>query len=320
MYNGQIHRIFLVCVLIILAVSVGGYSAITHDDVTSRHGTEATDVLAMLSSAAIILREGLEAVLVLGAILGFMRATDSDPKYSAWVYLGVLGAILLSILTWWVAQHVIKVSVQHRALMEGTTNLAAVVVLFIVTNWLFHKAYVVDWVTFMRARISGALSSGSAVTLAGLGFTVVYREGFETVLFYRALLFDAGVVPVLVGFIAGGVVIAAVAYGILRMSMQIPIKRFFTATTVLLLLLALNFTGSGVHELQEAGIISTNLLAHVPENPILTEILGIFPTLETVMAQGVFMTLIAATFAYSRWLGRRSVITAAHRNQQGQAL
>ncbi|MBI5960673.1 MAG: FTR1 family protein, partial [Chloroflexi bacterium] len=280
------------------------------DDAQGFLESDLTDTLAMLSSAAIIIREGLEAVLVLGAILGYLRATESSARYSRWVYLGVVGAVLLSVLTWWAAQSVITVSVQNRELMEGITSLVAVIVLFYVTNWLFHKTYVIDWVTFVKTKLKGALSNGSALTLAGLGFTVVYREGFETVLFYRALLFDADLVPVLVGFIAGSTVILLVAYGILRMSKQFPIKRFFTATTVLLLLLAFNFTGSGIRELQEAGTISTTLLSSVPENLILMEILGVFPTLETVLAQGLFVTLIAVTFTYSRWQGRRKIIPA----------
>lgn len=263
--------------------------------------------IAALSSAAIILREGLEAVLIIGAILGYMRATSAPRRYTAWVYGGIAGAIALSLGTWWAANRLITVSAANRELIEGVTSLIAVVVLFYVTNWLFHKVYVLDWMHYVKGKVGTALTRGSALTLAGLGFTVVYREGFETVLFYQALLFDAPPGPVLAGFVVGGVLILAIAYAILRLSKRFPLKPFFTVTGALLLLLAFNFTGSGIRELQEAGVIPTTLLPAVPESLLLIEVLGIFPTVETTLAQAIFVLAVAATFAGSVWQGRRNM-------------
>lgn len=258
-------------------------------------------LLAVINSMVIILREGLEAVLILGAILGYLRATNSPRKFSVWVYAGTAAAIALSVFTWWAAQSLITITVAQREIIEGVASLVAVAVLFYVTNWLFEKVYVVDWIAFVKEQVGKALNTGSALALAGLGFTVVYREGFETVLFYQALLFDAQASSVWLGFIIGSVIIFAVAYAILKLSKRLPLKPFFTVTGLLLMLLAFNFMGSGIRELQEAGIISAHLLTWIPENLILMELFGIFPTLETTLAQVLFLLVLVGTFSFSLW-------------------
>lgn len=270
-----------------------------------------TGALAALNSLAIIIREGLEAVLIVGAILGYLRATNAPWKYNLWVYLGVAAAILLSVLTWIAAGTFITISVANRELLEGVTSLIAVAVLFYVTNWLFHKVYVLDWMTFVKEQVSKAMGGGSALALAGLGFTVVYREGFETVLFYQALLFDAEASWVLLGFVVGLVIILAVAYTILRLSKRLRLKPFFTGTGILLLLLAFSLTGKGVRELQEAGVVAATLLSWLPENLLLMELLGLFPTVETTLAQIILMMALVVTFAISRWQEQRKAVSPA---------
>lgn len=261
-------------------------------------------ILAVVNGMLIILREGLEAVLILGAILGYLRATNSPRKFGVWVYLGTAAAVLLSVFTWWAAQRLITISVAGREIIEGVASLLAVAVLFCVTHWLFEKVYVVDWIAFVKEQVGKALSTGSALALVGLGFTVVYREGFETVLFYQALLFDAQAGSVWLGFILGSLVIFGVAYVLLRLSKRLPLKPFFTVTGLMLMLLAFNFMGSGIRELQEAGIVSAHLLAWMPENLILMELFGIFPTLETALGQALFLLVLIATFSYSLWRGK----------------
>ncbi len=257
--------------------------------------------LAVVNSLVIILREGLEAVLILGAILGYLSATKSPRKFSAWVYLGAAFAIALSVLLWWAAQSLITVTVAQREVIEGVSSLLAVAVLFYVTNWLFEKVYVVDWIAYVKEQVGKALGSGSALALAGLGFTVVFREGFETVLFYQALAFDAPASSIWLGFVIGAVIIFAIAYAILKLSKRLPLKPFFTVTGLLLMFLAFNLTGAGVRGLQEAGLVSAHLLAWIPENLILMELFGVYPTLETTLTQILFLLLLIATFSYSLW-------------------
>ncbi len=273
-----------------------------------------TTPLAAINSAIIIIREGLEAVLIVGAILAYMFKTGVKRRFIGWVFIGVVAAIALSVATWFAAETILTITPVQRELIEGITSLIAVAVLFYVTNWLFHKAYVVDWMKFVREQTDKALNDGRALGLAALGFTVVYREGLETVLFYQALLFDADSSPVLFGFLVGLVFILAVAYAILRLSKRLPLKPMFTVTTILLLILAFSFTGSGIRELQEAGVVSTTLLTWFPENLLLMELFGLFPTLETVLAQVIFTALIVLTFTYSRWQGSRDTTVAMQNN------
>jgi high-affinity iron transporter len=207
----------------------------------------------------------------------------------------------LSVLLWWAAQSLITVTVAQREVIEGVSSLLAVVVLFYVTNWLFEKVYVVDWIAYVKEQVGKALNSGSALALAGLGFTVVFREGFETVLFYQALAFDAQASSIWLGFIIGAVIIFAIAYAILKLSKRLPLKPFFAVTGLLLMFLAFNLTGAGVRGLQEAGLVSAHLLAWIPENLILMELFGVYPTLETTLAQILFLLLLIATFSYSVW-------------------
>lgn len=283
------------------------------DEAETFLGAALTTPLAALNSAIIILREGLEAVLIIGAILAYMVKTGAPRRFIGWVTTGIIAAILLSVATWFAAETFLTITPVQRELIEGITSLLAVAVLFYVTNWLFHKVYVVDWMKFVREQADKALNNGRALGLAALGFTVVYREGLETVLFYQALLFDAEPAPVLLGFVAGLVVILVIAFAILRLSKRLPLKPLFTATTILLLVLAFSFTGSGVRELQEAGVVQTTLLPWFPENLLLMEVFGLFPTLETVLAQVMFTALIALTFVYSRWQGRRGTVAAAQK-------
>ena len=264
-------------------------------------GSTMTPLVAFLNSLAIIVREGLEAVLIIAAMLGYMKATKREGKYNLWILLGVIVAVVLSLGIWAASNTLIHVTAANRELFEGIVSLIAVAVLFYVTNWLFHRVYVIDWMTFVKEEVGKALRAGSLFGLAFLSFTVVFREGFETVLFYQALSFDAPPAMLFGGFAAGMAVILAIAYIVLKLSGRIPIKRFFTATSIMMLILAFNFSGVGVRALQEAGVVSISPLPIIPQSDLLSGTLGIFPTWETILAQVVFLLLIAATFAINRW-------------------
>ncbi len=261
---------------------------------------QSTDTLIVAASASIIIREGLEAVLVLAAILGCLRAAKAPRRYTGWLAGGAVAALGASFLTWIAAQSLLTLTEANREAIEGATSLLAVIVIFFVTNWLFQRIYVQDWTAMARAAVGTAVAAGSALALAGLGFTVVYREGLETVLFYQALLFNAAAGEVALGFVLGAAVITGIAILILRMSQRLPLKPFFTATTVLLLIMAINFTGSGVHELQEAGLIRETVLSWLPSSPFLKAVLGFRPTAQTIAAQLVLGGALALSFAYSR--------------------
>jgi high-affinity iron transporter len=276
------------------------------DEAAAYSAASVTGTVAAFNSAAIILREGLEAVLILAVILGYMRTTRRAPKYARLVLLGVVVAVLLSLLTWWVSQRVLSVTSANRELLEGATSLLAVAVLFYCTNWLFHKAYVIDWMTFVKAEAGKALATGSALGLAALGFTVVYREGFETVLFYQAMLFNADPAPVLAGLAAGVALLALITFGVLSMSVRLPVRPFFTVTGALMIVLGFKFAGLGIHALQEAHLVGETLISGMGQSAILRDVLGIYPTVETLAAQALLVVGVGVTFTISRWQWKRA--------------
>ena len=143
------------------------------------------------------------------------------------------------------------------------------------------------------------MTSGSALAMATLAFAAVYREGFETVLFYQALSLDAGVGAVLGGFIPGAIVIGAVGFAIIRAGAKLPLKKVFTLTNAVLMYLAFVFIGKGLYNLQEGGLYSAHPLP-LPSHPALEQLLGFHPIVETLFAQLLFLLLLGGTYVYYR--------------------
>ncbi len=257
-----------------------------------------TDIYIFLNASLIVLREGLEAALVLAAILAFLRVTGTR-GVTKYIHLGWILALIAGILTWVLAQTVLDISGSQRESMEGFTALAAALVLLYVGYWLHTKAEAQRWQKFVRERVHDALSSQRILTLVGISFFTVYREAFETVLFYQALYLQVPNTPgpVIWGFVAGAGVLGFVVFALLKLGLKIPVKYFFGATGAFLYLLSLTFAGQGVKALQMAGWISVTPLPFPPQ----VDFLGIYPTFETLLAQGmVVLALSVATL----WLNR----------------
>jgi high-affinity iron transporter len=212
--------------------------------------------------------------------------------------------------TWILARTLIPVSGGSRELIEGVTALVAVAVLLYVSHWLFQKTYVHDWKEYLRQHAGAAVARGSALAMAGLAFAAVYREGFETVLFYQALQFDVGARAILAGFIPGALLIVALGVAIVRYGVRLPIRRVFSITNAILLYLAFTFLGKGLYNLQEAGLFSPAPLAWLPDHQVLRQLFGIYPVVQTLAAQLGFVTLVAATYLVYR---ARTARTAAAR-------
>ena len=247
-----------------------------------------------VNAFAIIFREGLEAVLLIGAILAYMSRTTASARHRRQVWLGVAGGVAASGATWVLAVTLVPVSGASREMVEGVTALVAVAVLLYVSHWLFQKTYIHDWKTYLQEHVGRAMTRGSALAMAGLAFAAVYREGFETVLFYQALMFDAGASAVLAGFAPGILVILAIGYGIVRLGLKLPLRRVFAATGSVMLYLAFVFIGKGLYNLQEAGVFAPHPLAWVPDHEALRQLLGLYPLAETVVAQTAFLALLGA--------------------------
>jgi high-affinity iron transporter len=251
-------------------------------------------VSVLLGAAMILLREGLEAMLVVVAMVAFLRKAGRE-DVMPYIHVGWVGALAAGALTWVVATRLISIGGASRELTEGIGSVIAAVVLLTVGLWMHHKSFAGRWQQYIREKLSEALTKRSAWALAVLAFVVVYREVFETILFYAALWTEGNGRPVLGGLLAGSALLAVIAWSMLRASRQLPIGTFFTWSSVLIAVLAFVLAGKGVAGLQEAGVLSVTPL-NAPRFPWL----GIFPTVEGLGAQALVLLVIAAGFAYNR--------------------
>jgi high-affinity iron transporter len=259
-----------------------------------------TFVFGAINSFAIIMREGLEAVLLVAALLAYLSAVDPSNQHRRRIYAGVVAGCVGTLITWLIARLVIPIGGGSRELVEGVTGLVAVAVLLYVSNWLFQKTYIHDWKDYLRKQVGHAMSSGSSFAMAGLAFAAIYREGFETVLFYQALAYDSGTTAVLAGFVPGMLLIVLIGVGIIRMGVKLPLRRMFAVTNGILLYLAFVLLGKGFYNLQEAGLFAPHPVSWVPDTAALRQVLGLYPLAETLLAQLAFVCLVAATFVFYR--------------------
>lgn len=252
-----------------------------------------------VQSLALLLREGLEAILIVGALIAFLMKTGNAARRRD-VHIGVAAAIGASLLTAVALETVFEVSSARREALEGGTMVVAAGVLFYVSYWLLSKMEVAKWNRFVKAQVQDAVSGGSALALASVAFLAVYREGFETVLFYKALFLSGGdgtaLFPVVSGMVVGGIGLAIIYVAINKFGVRIPLKPFFAVTSAFLYYMAFVFAGKGIAELQGGGVVS--LTPFTPEIRVPT--LGIYSTWETLSAQGLLLLLllIAVVWAF----------------------
>ncbi|HEX8067282.1 MAG TPA: FTR1 family protein [Thermoleophilaceae bacterium] len=256
----------------------------------------AAPAVAFAFSFTILFREGVEAVLILALLLGSLEAGRAS-DFRRPLGLGALAAVAATGVTWLLATVVVDIAPLERELLEAVTALLAVGVLVLVSFWLVSRLEQRHWVEFMRARVSGAIAAGSALAFAGLGFTAVYREGFETVLFYQALtLFAEGLVLwVVLGAVAGAIALAAVGHAVIRLGRRVPLKPLLVTGASILLLLSVAFAGNAVRSLQEGDWIGvTPIAGDWARLPVfLAELTGIHPTREGLVTQATLIAIYA---------------------------
>ncbi|MDX1454269.1 MAG: FTR1 family protein [Gammaproteobacteria bacterium] len=248
--------------------------------------------VAFSSAFIILLREGLEAILILGAIAAFLRKTE-HPEAMAWLHAGWIAALMVGVATWIVSNYVLAISGATREVTEGLTALLAAAILFYVGFWMHSKLNAARWQQFIQSKLQAAMDNRELWAIALIAFVAVYREVFETVLFFQALLAQVGTEgqgPVLGGFVAGAISILVSAWAILKFSVRLPLRQFFGATAYIMIALAVIFSGKGIAALQEAGML--------PVDPVSfprIELLGIYPNLQSL---GLQLAVIAAAVAF----------------------
>jgi high-affinity iron transporter len=253
---------------------------------------------AFLESFLIILREGFEAILVVGAVVAFLLKTGHRERLRS-IWFGVAGALVASGATAVVVATVLSAVPASREVIEGATMLVAVAVLFSVSYWLISKVEAAKWQQFIRTKVNAALEHGGGTALAFVAFLAVYREGAETALFYQAL-FNQGVgngLPITLGLLVGFGALAIVFTLFYRFGVRIPLRPFFATTSVLLYYMAFVFMGKGIRELQEGNLMTITVLPGFPH----VEALGLFPSVETLLGQALLLVLFVFALAKTFW-------------------
>jgi len=258
---------------------------------------------AFWQSFLIILREGLEAILVVGAVVAFLIKTGHRDRLIS-IWWGVAWAILASAVTALVLKTLLAAAPASREIIEGLTLLVAVAVLFSVSYWLISKVEAAKWQAFIREKVNDALQHGGGRALAFVAFLAVYREGAETALFYQALFNEGPNVafPLSMGIVAGFAALAVIFTLFYRFGVRIPLRPFFSVTSVLLYLMAFVFMGKGIRELQEGNAIPLTAIPGFPHS----ELLGLYPSWQGVLAQLALLILFAFAVLKTFW-PKRSV-------------
>ena len=258
-------------------------------------GGEQSDWSMFLYSLLIILREGLEALLIVAAIVAYMVKNNHHDKLPV-IRQSVYVALAASVVTAFIFQLIFENSGQNRELLEGFTMIIAVFMLFSMSYWLLSKVEAQNWKHYLEGKLSTALTAGSLFGLWVTSFLAIYREGAETVLFYYALIGDAksavSLAYLFAGFVSGAILLA-ICYFIMRYSVvKLPLKPFFMLTGSFMYVMAFVFAGKSVLELIEGKLFEPTLVAGVPE----ISWLGVYPYVETLVPQAIL--ILAAIFAF----------------------
>ena len=262
--------------------------------------------LTFVLAASIMLREGLEAFLILAVVLALIR-TSGVKKALPWLHGGWITAVILGVAGWFLSDYIIQFGGKNREIMEGLIALFAVVVLLFVGFWLHNHSHAKKWKEFIEVKIGRYLQKDKMFGLAAFSFMVVFREAFEVILFLQAINLESE--PEHKSAIGLGVLAAIVGIVIMvwlfqKYSKRIPVRQLFQYSSWIIVLLAIILMGKGFHSLQESGWISVTGI------PSLFRIgwLGLYPTLETILAQGTLVLIIMITYKVNKQRIEKNVL------------
>ncbi|MFN8112593.1 MAG: FTR1 family protein [Solirubrobacterales bacterium] len=288
------------------------------EDAQAKTGEGESATTVITNSALIVFREGLEAILIIAAITASMIGTKRELRRP--ILRGALLAVPASIALFFVAILILDSLSQYGEKLEAVVGLVAIGVLLLVLNWFFHKVYWTEWIKGHRERSKelmaegvGAAAGAAAGTITGLyllGFTSVFREGFETVLFLQSLQLSSGTGIVLGGVTLGLLATAVVGYATFALERKLPYKRLLIVTGVLIALVLIVLVGNTVRTLQGVGWL--------PITPLDVDLplwmgtwLGIFPTVESLVAQVAAFAFVVGSYFAAEWVRKRNVRKAA---------
>lgn len=251
------------------------------------------------SVLGLTLREGLEAILIVAALIAYLVKTN-NLKYVKGVYIGAILGIVASVILAIIFNMIAKQfgedsSGASREIFEGCGMFLAVIVLFYVSNWMLSKSEVEVWNHYIQSKVESSITKGSAMALVFSSFLAVAREGAELIIFFQGMRDNISNNPAYMwGGLACAIVVLAIVYVLItKMSVKLPLKPFFTATSILMFVLCVSFIGKGVSELQEADLIGRTIIPWM--NGFTIEILGIYDRVETLLPQVILIVITIVT-------------------------
>ena len=276
---------------------------------------------SFLTAFGLTMREGLEAILVIAAIIAYLVKTDNK-KYLKGVYLGaVLGigfSIFLAVIFNMVSSAIgAAESGMTQEIFEGIAMFVAVGVLFYVSNWMLSKSEAEVWSRYIKSQVEKSIGRGNMYALAFASFLAVFREGAELILFFQAMIANnlgTSMFHMWLGIIIAAVCLAIVYIVIVKFSMRLPLKPFFMVTSILMFILCISFAGKGVYELQEADVLGRTPVGWM--NGFSVELLGIYPRVETLVPQVIMLVLMIVSLVLHS--NNNKKIRAKLEKEQGQ--
>ncbi len=251
----------------------------------------------VFDASIILLREGLEALLVVVALLTFLKKSGNEEK-QPWIWGGVAVGLGFSIVLGVVIQLLFSslINPSNREIVEGTVGLVAALMLIYVSYWMHGKSSAVAWSRYVKQRSTAALAKGSLFGLAFLSFLAIFREGAETVLFFLGMGSGISLSDLLIGLAIGTAALGVIGFLLVVVGLRIPMAPFFLVASILVFYLCFKFVGMGVHALQVGSIISSTPTDFLPENAFL----GLYPTWETTVPQLVLLIAALIVVVYGR--------------------
>jgi len=257
---------------------------------------KSTPTIVISNSAIIVFREGLEAVLILASLLASLRTLE-ERQFRRPIVMGAVLAFVATCITWWIANELLQTMLPLGERLETIVSLIAIAVLIVITNWFFHKVYWTGWIAGFHSKkrtlIGGVavITIGQTLGLVILGFTSIYREGFESVLFMQSLVLEAGLGIVLQGVALGLLGVAIV--GVITFSLQrkLPYKKMLVVTGVMIGFVLLTMVGNTVHVMQVVGWLPITPVIGLNLPLWMGQWFGLFATW-----QGIIMQIVAGAF------------------------
>ena len=262
--------------------------------------------VAFVTSFSLMMREGLEAILVIAAIIAYLIKSEKKKLVSS-VYIGGLAGVLASVLLAFVFYYIKQSSgdvfgAVAQEVFEGIGMFLAVVVLFYVSNWMLSKADTEAWERYIKQKVETSVTSGNKFILIFAAFIAVAREGAELILFFQGVQVNSSAekTAIVWAIITSLAVLLAIFLVFRFLTVKLPLKPFFIVTSVLMYAMCVSFTGKGVEEFQEAGLISRTTVGWMGNFEI--DALGIYATYESIVPQIIVLFLVVglATFARMR--------------------